>query len=335
MEGSPVAVHAVCILLAVLSLGLTEMFVKAAAGHQGVFAGLFQTTTQNVLKTFPIEVSLDGWVGSTWIILNVWTAGWLVYAFSTVIRRNIFGPICCNPEIHPPSNYLIWIFINTLRICWLFLWDRQYISVAIGVKMLVPICSYYMLFVSYRNLHRHNTWLTINCPNERWYIRFMTQNGLALFASWTFIEALINVGVALKYRVGLPDPLVSAIVLTVLLLGMLLWFVFESFIFSQYILYTFTVFPVAVLCLGAMFTNSYRFDDLAPITIYCGFLMIVATVLNSIRLVAVCFYKQTKPTILSLPSFPPAYNGEPVHKLKVHENMSGKSGVVNNQFSEN
>ncbi|KAJ8419162.1 hypothetical protein AAFF_G00006610 [Aldrovandia affinis] len=155
-----------------------------------------------------------------------------------------------------------------------------------------------------------------------------------MFASWTFIEALLNFGVVLKYRAGLQDPIVTTMVLTVLFAGLLLWFIFESFIFQKYILYTFTVNPVVILGLGAMFTSSYRFDDMAPNTIYCGFLMIVTTVLNSIRLIAVCFYKESKPVFFSQHSFPPKDTCGIVCTFKSQEGMSSKSGVVNNHFSE-
>ncbi|KAI1889156.1 hypothetical protein AGOR_G00176180 [Albula goreensis] len=336
MEGGSVVVHAVLIILAVLSSVLSEAFAAAAAGHRGIFPGVFHTTTWNTSETFPIEASLDGWVDSTWIMLNVWSAGWLIYAFSTVLRRNVFGPVCCNPEIHPPSFYLIWIFINIARILWLCLWDRQYIFQALAMKILIPFCCFAMLFISYRNLHLHGTWLAMNSPSETWYIRFMTQNGLALYAAWTTIEALVNFGVVLKYCAGFQDPPVSTVVLTLLFVGLLLWFIFESFVFQKYILYTFSVYPVVILGLGAMFTKSYRFNNIPPNTIYCGFLMIVTTILNSIRLVAVCFYRETKkPLHLSKHSFPLTDSCETVCKVEGQDGISGKSGVVNIQFSEN
>ncbi|XP_036377830.1 uncharacterized protein LOC118773148 [Megalops cyprinoides] len=335
MEEGSMVPHAVFIVLAILSSALSDVFTVAAAGHLTGFEDLFQTTTWNVSDTFSIEVTLDHWVSSTWIMLTAWSAGWLFYALTTVIRRNALGPVCCNPEIHPPSFYLIWILINVLRISWLFLWDRQYIIRSLGLKILIPFSTYVMLFVSYRNLHQHQSWFATNSPNEIWFIRFMTQNGLALFATLSSIEALINMGVALKYSAGLQDPLVSTVVLTVLFVGLLVWFTFESFIFEKYTRYTFTVYPVVVLCLGAMFTRSYRVNDIALNTIYCGFLMIAATILNTIRLIAACFYTDKKPTFLSRSPIPLTDSCETVYQVKGKEGAKGKFGIVNNQFSEN
>ncbi|KAK6299942.1 hypothetical protein J4Q44_G00299750 [Coregonus suidteri] len=91
-----------------------------------------------------------------------------------------------------------------------------------------------------------------------------TQNGLATFGWWTLLEALDSLGLVPRYQASLPDPLVSSMVLTLLLLGMLIWFFFESFIFSKYICYTFTVYHVLIVGLEAMFTRGYHVQDLAP-----------------------------------------------------------------------
>lgn len=59
-----------------------------------------------------------------------------------------------------------------------------------------------------------------------------TQNGLAAFVWWTLINALLGLGVILKYRNGAPDPLVSTAVLVLVTICIIIWWDEESLCFS-------------------------------------------------------------------------------------------------------
>ncbi|XP_078147660.1 uncharacterized protein LOC144543507 [Centroberyx gerrardi] len=85
------------------------------------------------------------------------------------------------------------------------------------------VLSFCMLYMSYCNLNKHRSWLLINNPSETWWIRYLTQNGLALFAWWALLEAVVCFGIVLKYKAGLQDPAVSTAVLTVIFFFMLTW----------------------------------------------------------------------------------------------------------------
>lgn len=47
-------------------------------------------------------------------------------------------------------------------------------------------------------------------------------------------------------------------------------FILQSSLLAKYMRYTFSVYAVLILGLGAMFTRSYRIHDLAANTVYCG-----------------------------------------------------------------
>ncbi|XP_042566221.1 uncharacterized protein LOC105889326 isoform X2 [Clupea harengus] len=212
----------------------------------------------------------------------------LCFSLVMVFQRNYFGPVCCNPEVHPPLFYLTWPVICVTDIGGLFLWESGEILQALCMRLLPPALSFYMLFVSYNNLKRCRPLLHITSSRLTWFTYYATQNSLALSAWWTLTNALVNLGVVLKYTIGLQDPLVSSVVLTLLFLAMLLWFILQTFVLVNYIHYTFTVYPILILGLGAMFTRGYQVHDMAPNTIYCGFLMMVATIMNCIMLFSLC-----------------------------------------------
>ncbi|CAK6969311.1 uncharacterized protein LOC118322108 [Scomber scombrus] len=171
---------------------------------------------------------------------------------------------------------------------------------AVSLTWILPVLSFYMLYMSYSNLNKSKAWLAINNPNEIWWIRYLTQNGLAMFAWWTLLKAVLGLGVILKYKAGVEDPLVSTIVLTITFLYTLAWFILQSFLLTKYMHYTFTVYPILILGLGAMFTRSYGIYDIAPNTIYCGFLMLLMTIMNLVHLISLCLYtdKSSKPVAM-------------------------------------
>ncbi|XP_041922941.1 uncharacterized protein LOC121687869 [Alosa sapidissima] len=285
-EGRQVLKHLACVCLAILSFTASLGFISWAHGPSP--PGMFETTKENMSNAFPIEVSMDRWAGYMDIAIPIFSMVVLYLSLFLVLKSNDFGPVCCNPEVHPPRFYLTWPVICVTHIGGLFLWDRGEILQALCLRMFPPMLGFYMLSVSYNNLQRYRPWLHTTSSKLAWFTYYATQNSLALSAWWSLIDALINLGVVLKYTVGLQDPIVSCVVLTLLFLAMLLWFILETFVFMNYIHYTFTVYPILIVGLGAMFTKGYVLLDMAPSTVYSGFLMLVATVMNCIMLCRHC-----------------------------------------------
>ncbi|XP_056155784.1 uncharacterized protein LOC130130078 [Lampris incognitus] len=290
-----VMIHTLSVALALVSQLFSEVFGGLAADFH-VPNALFKASARNVSETFSLEVTMDQWAENFWIMSHIWSTAWLLQAAINLFRRNVLGPVSCNPEIHPPLFYLMWAIINTARICGMFLWSKHDLLGVLFLKWLLPVYSFYMLHMSSCNLSKHRVWLAINNPSETWWIRYLTQNGLALFATWTLLEANITLGIVFKYRAGLQDPMASSVVLTVLLLCMIIWFVYERFLFINHIRYTFCVYPTLILGLGAMFTRSYRVNDLSTNTIFCGSLMLLATLLSCVHLSSLCCFIQKPPT---------------------------------------
>ncbi|XP_039610803.1 uncharacterized protein LOC120530392 [Polypterus senegalus] len=280
--------HAVLIVVSIFFFVVT-VFLRAAS-HTHFISGLFTSTTENVSETYPLEVSPDKWIFKTWIMIDVWNGSWLFYLFSTLIRRNRFGALCCNPPIHPPSFYLLWIGSKCLEIGGVFLVDRHFMAEALLLKVLVVLASFTMLSISYWNVYEYGQILKESSPNEVWNIRYLVQNGLALHGTWNLIVTLLNLGIVLRYSIGMENSVVSTLVLTLLLCATLLWFLLENVIFEKEMRYTFTVYPVVILAAGAMFTRNYIYNYITNNTIYCGAIMIIAAVVCIIRLIATCFY---------------------------------------------
>ncbi|XP_031705717.1 uncharacterized protein LOC116384858 [Anarrhichthys ocellatus] len=284
-NGKHEVIHAGSVVLAVIAQVISDIFCNLAEDGN-VPNALFQTSSRNVTETFPLEVTMDWWSDSYWVIIDLWSKAWLLYAVVNLFKRNVLGP-----DIHPPVFYLMWTIINIARMCRMSLWDRHDILEAVILGWILPVLSFYMLYMSYSNLNKHKAWLAINNPRVISWTCYLTQNGLAVFAWWSLLNAVVGLGIVLKYKACVPDPLMSTIVLTIVSLCAIIWFILQSCPLAKYMRYTFSVYAILILGLGAMFTRSYRFHDLAPNTAYCGFLMLLMTIMSLIHLISVCLHK--------------------------------------------
>ncbi|XP_034005428.1 uncharacterized protein LOC117497564 [Trematomus bernacchii] len=291
--------HTGSVALALISQVISDIF-SYLAKDSSVPNALFQTSSRNVSESFPLEVTMDWWSERFWVIVDIWCMAWLVYAVVSLFKRNAHGPESCNPEIHPPAFFFIWTLVNIARMCSMAFWDRHDICGAVFLEWTLPILSFNMLFMSCSNLDEHKERLVSSNQNVIWWTRYLTQNGLALFVWWTLLKAMLGFGIVLKYKAGVSDPLVSTVVLTVLSLFTTTWFILQSSLLTKYMRYTFTVYPILILGLGAMFTRSYRIHNLAANTIYCGFLMLLMTIMSLIQLISACLYtdKPIKPAAM-------------------------------------
>ncbi|XP_034562597.1 uncharacterized protein LOC117829142 [Notolabrus celidotus] len=231
---------------------------------------------------------MDWWSDLYWHMIDLWSVFWLFYPVLGLVNRKVNGQESCHPEIHPPEFYLMWTMICISRMFSMSLWGRHFILGAVLLRWTLPLLSFYMLYMSHSNLDKHKAWLSIYHPAMISWTRYLTQNGLAVFAWWTLLNSLVDLGIVIKYNGGVPDPLVSTVVLSLVSLCAIIWLILQSFLLTKYLRHTFGVYAIIILGLGAMFTRSYRLHDLGVNTVYCGFLMLLMTILSIIHLISAC-----------------------------------------------
>ncbi|CAJ1082043.1 uncharacterized protein LOC121527473 [Xyrichtys novacula] len=291
-----VVIHAVFIVLAVITQVMTSVVFNLGK-DSWVPNALFKTSHRNVSETFPLEVTMDWWSQLYWNMIDVWSTVWLFYGVVGLLNRDALGPESCNPDIHPPMFYLMWTMINISRMLSMSLWESHAINGTSMVGWIPPVLSFYMLYVSYSNLDKHKAWLSINRPAVISWTRYLIQNGLAAFAWWSLLNYLVGLGIVFKYSAGMPDPLISTAVLTLVSLCTVTWFLLQSCLLKKYLCYTFSVYPMLILGLGAMFTRSYRIHDLGANTVFCGLLMILMTILSITHLISECLRQDNSSTV--------------------------------------
>ncbi|XP_072269414.1 uncharacterized protein [Pyxicephalus adspersus] len=224
--------------------------------------GLFITTASNISAKYPLDVTPAGWTFSIWSVIYIWNGLWIVYACSTLFRRNKMGRIYAKPDIHPPEFFALWILNNIINIGWLFLWDRELLIFANAFLALIPITAFLMLHISYRRCYRYRAWMLQHQRFDLWCIRILVHNGLATYATWTSIATVINFGIVLKNDAHIQDPNVSTIVLSLIFFALLFWFLMETFILDKYVRYTFTIYPVAIVASVGVFVGVQESPEL-------------------------------------------------------------------------
>ncbi|XP_023181781.1 uncharacterized protein LOC111606181 [Xiphophorus maculatus] len=297
--GFHLAMHAGSIVLAIITQIISEVFFYLAKEDK-VPNAVFQTSSWNVSKTFSLELTMDSWSENFWIWIDLWSKMWLVYAAVSLFRRNVLGPQSCNPEIHPPKFFLMWTIINITRVCSMPMWDRHYILPAVLSRWILPLHSFYMLFLSYSNLNKHKAWLAINNPGVIPWTRYLTQNGLAVFAWWSLFHSVVGFGIVLKYYAGVQDRVASATVLFIISVFIITWFILQNFFLVKYMWHTFSIYAILILGLGAMFTSSYSVQNFSINTAFCGVLMLLITIMSFIHLISACLEKSHKPVAAEL-----------------------------------
>ncbi|XP_078543640.1 uncharacterized protein LOC144828906 [Lissotriton helveticus] len=280
------------IVLSFLSF-LCMVFFNALSATS--FEGLYLSSAANVSSRYYLEITPAGWTFSIWSVIYIWNGLWLVYALTTLCRRNQLGYVYFAPRVLPPSFFLIWIFNNLCNIGWLFLWDREFLIPALVFIALIPITCFAMMAISYINCYKHGAWLSVNSPVDLWCTRIMVHNGLATYATWTFIASLINFGLVLKYEGKVDDFIASIIVLCSVLFGFLTWFILETFIFEKYVRYTFTIYPVGIVALFGVLTSKDISQGLSTTGILTAFLLSLTIVFCLVHLILIFICHKRRP----------------------------------------
>ncbi|CAM9477682.1 uncharacterized protein LOC144723244 [Lampetra planeri] len=250
--GAPRAVRAVLPVLSLVSFVVMIIFNIAAA--TGFTKGLFRNTTGAISGRYSLGVTPAGWTFSIWGFIYAWNALWVAHALSALCRRGQEGPLYAEASATPPAFHLIWLLNNAINVAWLFLWDAELFIPSLIFLAFVPFTLYLMLALSYRSVQ---LLLKTIAPRELWLTRILAHNGLAMYATWTTIATLLNLGVVLRYDGGVSGSATDSAVLAILALEVLTWFVLEVAVLERHVRYTLTVYPVVIVALSGSVSQNY------------------------------------------------------------------------------
>jgi len=259
--------------------------------------GLFENQTGDVSDAFFLMITPAGWTfGAIWGTIYMWQFIWMIYALTTVCRKDDDGRYIYRLGILPPAFYVMFMVNNIVVVTWLFVWDRQWLNWACLVIVFAPITLYICLIISFKRLYDNLASLRRNGQRKDiWLTRILVQNGLAFFATWVSIATLLNFAIVLTYYWSVDVFVSSTIALGVLSLDIIVWFTLDTFFLDKYVRYTISPYIVLVVALTGSFTKNFDLDTNRRNSIYIAGLLGVAGVLLLVKLVLVAYRHRKYP----------------------------------------
>ncbi|XP_043399907.1 uncharacterized protein LOC114019724 isoform X1 [Chelonia mydas] len=278
------------VMLLALATYTVMVGLNAGAGS-GAFKGVFLSTVGNISNKYNTDFTPAGWAFLIWNVIYAWQFAWLGYALSGICRRcllfigrNELGWVYTEPDLLPISFYLVWILNNSINVGWLFLWDREYLISALVLLAVLPFTCYVGLFISHRSLHIHAVWFLKSHKADLWLIRILVQNGIALYATWTTIAALLNFAVVLIFSGNVSNKIATATSLAILTFELVIWFSLENFVLDKYVRYNLTVYPVVIVALTGIVWKNYSPSSPTDNSVFTVVLLGVACVTFVVQL---------------------------------------------------
>ena len=127
-----------------------------------------------------------------------------------------------------------------------------------------------------------------------WLVRVLVHNGFAVYGTWLYLASLLNLTVWVsqiynKDAKSVADA--SSAALSLVLVGILIYFVCENFIFYSAMAYTFLPWFVLIFALSGVVSKNYSRQDIGDrnksfalaLLILCGFLFGIRMIIFIIR----------------------------------------------------
>ncbi|XP_034998815.2 uncharacterized protein LOC118098783, partial [Hippoglossus stenolepis] len=207
--------------------------------------------------------------------------------------RNAYGYVYCSPAVLPHGFFVVWCLNMGLNTGWLFLWDRSLMPAALVVLILIALTNYLVIFFSCYGLNNYGAWLSKYHNVDLWLHRVLIQNGVAIYATWTTIASMINLAVVLNYNANMSQTDASTVSLSVLTVGLFVWFILENSVLDKHVRFILTIYPVVIWALTGVFMENYNAEDPTRNNIFIVSLLAVACAFFVTR-VGLFVWKQMK-----------------------------------------
>ena len=267
-----------------LVIYIIHLVFNALSARGGPGNKLFPNTVSNISKRFHLEITPVGATFSIWGAIFAWQVLWILYTVSTVFRSG--------PATNILQNKFFIVFIANILtvIAWLFTWARaegviSFVIILLGQIFLdVAIafaCYDLRVFLDDQKVYSQG-------KVDIWSQRFLVQNGLLFYGTWTTIATLINTAVVFAYYIGTTTKVASLVSLSLLGVLAITWFILENFVIQKYVEYTFTAYITLIIGLTGILLNIFNEDKLVGgitlgLLILSGIFLVARLIIISVR----------------------------------------------------
>ncbi|CAF4640819.1 unnamed protein product [Rotaria sp. Silwood1] len=289
------------ILLAFISFIITCIFNSFAASDSN---DIFTQRTGNISDNNLTEFTPANWTFSIWSIIYLWQAAWLIYAITRISRKANTNYLYIVPNTLHFSVFIFYIINMILNIGWLFIWDQEHFGWSLLVIFIMFITIIIPMIMTHVLLQRNRP-IYINSERKLdiWLVRILVHNGLAIYSTWLYLATLLNLTIWIT-QIYNKNPQsntnASTAALTLVLVGIIFYFICENFLFYSSMAYTFLPWFVLIFSLSGVLSKNYTRNDIPDRNkFYVLALLIICCILfiSRLGLFLVRYFRSQIPTI--------------------------------------
>jgi hypothetical protein len=272
-------------ILFICVIGFNGLLFTAFYGND-----IFNTTGN------PLDIIPAGWTFSIWGLIYLVQFIWLVYGLFTLFRKTTNGSyMYLKPDFMFYGMYIAVIVNFVANIGWCFTHTK--IAYSLFFLIVMTFSMYVFLFISCRKISENQSELEqLGCKWDICFVRIFVHNGCAIYATWTSIAAILNFGFFLVTCAQIVATSASTFCLVIILLATINYFIFENFVWRDYLRYMYTPYFVVVWALvGCITNNMVSGTTLTRNNILSMVILALVVCLIVARLILNFFYKTKYP----------------------------------------
>lgn len=263
-------------------LYIVTVFLNYWSSNEDTPASLgFEDTVSNVSNRYELVVTPDGWTFSIWGVIYAWQLLWLIYAWSFVLRPN-------SAKIIPLLTYVLFSVSCLINIGWVYAFTNGELAVAYALLLLLSLTLYatigasvVMFYFRVEHLRRKKQRLDLIL------VTVFLHNGLAVYATWTSVATLLNMGIIMQYTGDnkQDDTTVGLVVLSILIVEEVVWFLLENSVLDRFVRYILTIYPVLIWALAGVLSKHLDNGNLDETNSTAVGALVLSSLLFIIRLI--------------------------------------------------
>jgi hypothetical protein len=270
------------VILNVLNLTGTSFF-----GNKIFNAELNKTLSTNDLET-DMKPSIS--ITYLWILILFWQCLWLIYGVTTIFRKSSSDYFYKYPPVMHWLVYLNFAITNILHVVCLFFLDHRFFMLASCYAILMVLGLYIATFTSLFKLsdYQREMYYTEK-TTDVWYIRILVQNGMIMYASWSFVLFLYALDLGLVFEKFVPSETSHLIIISILCVAIFFQFLIENYLAYNHFKFLVTAWIVyAIYIVDTMIhhlslekqhtteSNKFNINSVMHICLLCLYVFLLA-----------------------------------------------------------
>jgi hypothetical protein len=239
-----------------------DMYFNLASMHSnGNHNHYDKYTPTQLVHRYGLQITPASWATVVWAIIYSLLAVWFLYIFYLLLCRQLLCSGLHNKtSLFPAIFWLLFIIVNVLNGIWVYLFADQHLVVSGIVLLVLTVMLYVLNLMAYRVCwvdvvsehevynnnnnndveHSHEDTDAVRLSKcELVLLRFLTLNGLPLYAMWCTLAAGLQWAMIFRYSLfHWSDSVACVVALAILTVVLLVYWVIDLSLARSYMSWT-------------------------------------------------------------------------------------------------